>query len=482
MALIERPNFAKPPADGSTSSAPHAREPRPIGPHVVLERGNEAHASPASSVGAGSYGMRQKLHRALIEEIDQAALAEMADGEARAFVAEAVRQLVDREVAPGLGVIRERLVEQLVDDVLGLGPLEPLLRDPSVSEIMVNSWSQVFVERNGRLTLSGVLFRDDAHVVHVIERILAPAGRTIDEASPMVDARLPDGSRVNAVIPPAAVSGPTLTIRKFVADRLTADDLVAAGTLSEASARLLEATVSAGLNVLVSGGTGSGKTTLLNILSSWIPPDQRIITIEDPAELSLRQPHVVSLEARGGSGVHAVHQSELLKNALRMRPDRIIVGEVRGGEAFDMLQAMNTGHEGSMSTVHANSPRDAVRRVENMVLMAGFELPLRAIREQITSALDVVIQVARLRDGSRRVIAVSEVVGMEDQTVTMQDLYLFEHRGVDEDGHIRGLLKSTGLRPSFAERLEEAGFQLAATDGPERDDGSGRTGERWHVA
>lgn len=481
MALIERPNFASRRRQDGDGSSPHQREPRPIGQHVVVPRGLQLNAG-SPGLSPGSDGLRQKLHRALIEEIDQSALAEMADGDARTFVSEAVRELVDREVAPGLGVVRERLVEQLVDDVLGLGPLEPLLRDPSISEIMVNSWSQVFVERNGRLSLSGVQFRDDAHVVHVIERILAPAGRTIDESSPMVDARLPDGSRINAVIPPAAVSGPTLTIRKFVADRLTAEDLVAVGTLTPESSRLLEATVTAGLNVLISGGTGSGKTTLLNILSSWIPSDQRIITIEDPAELSLRQPHVVSLEARGGNGAHTVHQSALLKNALRMRPDRIVVGKVRGAEAFDMLQAMNTGHEGSMSTVHANTPRDAVRRVENMVLMAGFELPLRAIREQIASALDVVIQVARLRDGSRRVTAVSEVVGMEDQAVTMQDLYLFEQRSVDDSGRIDGVLKSTGLRPSFAERLEDAGFQLTGADTPAPGDDGGRPDGRWHVA
>ncbi len=477
MPLLERPNLSpvpRAPSDPAAGEAetPHARGEQSARAGSSGARGGGA-AFPAqravspprapAAVAATTDDVRRRLHRALIEEIDQAALGRMGDAAARTFVAQAVRELVDRDVAPSLGGARERLVEQLVDDVLGLGPLEPLLRDPSVSEIMVNGAMQVFVERHGRLSLSGVQFRDDAHVVHVIERILAPAGRTIDESMPMVDARLPDGSRVNAVIPPAATHGPALTIRKFVADRLTAEELVAAGSLSEDSARLLEACVNSGLNLIVSGGTGSGKTTLLNVLSSWIPADQRILTIEDPAELSLRQPHVVSLEARAGGGSQ-LRQADLLKNALRMRPDRIIVGEVRGGEAFDMLQAMNTGHEGSMSTVHANTPRDAVRRIENMVLMAGFELPVRAIREQIASAIDVVVQVARLRDGSRRVIAITEVVGMEDQTVTMQDLYLFEHRGVDDQGRIQGVLKPTGLRPSFVERLEEFGFTLAPAD------------------
>ena len=384
----------------------------------------------------------------------------MPQDEARNFVEQAVRQLIDREVPAGRAGFRERLQEQLVDDVLGLGPLEPLLRDSTVSEIMVNGAKQVFVERAGRLYVAPAEFQNDEHVIHVIERILAPTGRTIDESSPLVDARLPDGSRVNAVIPPASISGPLLTIRKFVADRLTADDLVAMGSLTQQSSDILAAAVHSGLNIIVSGGTGSGKTTMLNVLSSWIPSDERIVTIEDPAELSMRQPHVVRLEARPGERVGAVHQRDLLKNALRMRPDRIIVGEVRGSEAFDMLQAMNTGHDGSLSTVHANTPRDAIRRIENMVMMAGFDLPVRAIREQVASAIDVVIQIERMRDGSRRIVAISEVVGMEEQTVTMQDLFLFEQHGVDEEGRIVGEMKPTGLRPSFAERLESQGIRL----------------------
>lgn len=396
--------------------------------------------------------LRRDLHRKLIEEIDQATLSDMPDSEARSFVQEAAAELVNREVSAGLGGFRERLLEQLVDDILGLGPLEPLLRDPSIAEIMVNGPGSVYIERAGRLTLTGVQFRDDQHVLHVIERILAPAGRTIDESTPMVDARLPDGSRVNAVIPPASTIGPLLTIRKFVADRLTAEDLIEMGSLTQQSADLLQAAVDAGLNLIVSGGTGSGKTTMLNVLSTWIPSQHRILTIEDPAELSLRQPHVVALEARPGAQINPITQAALLKNSLRMRPDRIVVGEVRGGEAFDMLQAMNTGHEGSMSTVHANTPRDAVRRVENMVLMAGFELPIRAIREQIASALDMIVQVSRLRDGSRRVVAISEVVGMEDQTVTMQDLFTYDHQENE--------LVFQGLRPACADRLEAQGFTV----------------------
>ncbi|MBT5775289.1 MAG: CpaF family protein [Dehalococcoidia bacterium] len=426
---------------------------------------SDSNAPSAPGAPPTTAALRRDLHRKLIEEIDQAALSSMPDSEARSFVQEAASELVNREVSAGLGGFRERLLEQLVDDILGLGPLEPLLRDPSIAEIMVNGPGSVYIERAGRLTLTGVQFRDDQHVLHVIERILAPAGRTIDESTPMVDARLPDGSRVNAVIPPASTIGPLLTIRKFVADRLTAEDLIEMGSLTRQSADLLQAGVDAGLNIVVSGGTGSGKTTMLNVLSTWIPSQHRILTIEDPAKLSLRQPHVVALEARPGAQINPITQAALLKNSLRMRPDRIVVGEVRGGEAFDMLQAMNTGHEGSMSTVHANTPRDAVRRVENMVLMAGFELPIRAIREQIASALDMIVQVSRLRDGSRRVVAISEVVGMEDQTVTMQDLFAYDYHENE--------LVFQGLRPACADRLEAQGFTV-----PVGED-YGSTGTDW---
>ena len=456
VAEERRPPAAKPsprPATPKTAT-PAAQRPAPASPPP---------GSPGTMSASASADLRQRLHRSLIQEIDQAALSAMPEEEARSFVQQAVRQLIDREVPAGRSGFRERLQDQLVDDVLGLGPLEPLLRDKSISEIMVNGPDHVYVERSGKLTLADVHFQDNSHVIHVIERILAPLGRVIDESSPMVDARLADGSRVNAVIPPASIVGPLLTIRKFVADRLTAEDLVAGGSLTQEAAAVLGGCVHAGLNIIVSGGTGSGKTTMLNVLSSWIPADQRIVTIEDPAELSLRQPHVVSLEARPSLGGHnAITQRDLLRNSLRMRPDRIVVGEVRGSEAFDMLQAMNTGHEGSMSTVHANSPRDALSRIENMVMMAGFDLPQRAIREQISSAIHLVLQVARMRDGSRRTVAISEVVGMEDQTVTMQDLFVFEHRGEDESGSLLGVLKSTGLRPTFIERLEDHGVDIAS--------------------
>ena len=459
------------PSGGNTQ--PEVRpQPAPSAPVRNASTGNGVTSGNGTTSGSsGPLGgqtppttteLRRELHKKLIEEIDQVALAGMGEDEARSFVEEAAQELVSREVTRGLGGFRERLLEQLVDDILGLGPIEPLLRDPSISEIMVNGPSAVYVERAGRLSLSAAQFRDDAHVVHVIERILAPTGRQIDEANPLVDARLPDGSRVNAVIPPASTTGPLITIRKFVADRLTAADLVRMGSFSQQSANLLSAAVNAGLNIIVSGGTGSGKTTMLNVLSEWIPSQHRIVTIEDPTELNLRQPHVVSLEARPNATTNPLHQADLLRNALRMRPDRIIVGEVRGAEAFDMLQAMNTGHEGSMSTVHANTPRDAIRRIENMVMMAGFELPVKAIREQIASAIDMIVQVARLRDGTRRVVAISEVVGMEGDTVTMQDLYLFD-RELNE-------LISTGLRAVHAEDLEAYGFDIPLPDDEDYDD------------
>ena len=464
-------NGAPAPGGGGSAGNGASPQPQPAGPPPTPASG--ATGAITSTAASASADLRQRLHRTLIREIDQSALSSMPADEARAFVEQAVRQLIDREVPAGRAGFRDRLLQQLADDVLGLGPLEPLLRDQSISEIMVNGAQKVYVERSGKLHLADVHFQDDAHVVHVIERIIAMTGRTIDEASPLVDARLEDGSRVNAVIAPASISGPLLTIRKFVADRLTADDLVELGSLSAGARDILAACVHAGLNIIVSGGTGSGKTTMLNVLSSWIPSDERIVTIEDPAELSLRQPHVVRLEARANDradGGQAIAQRDLLKNALRMRPDRIIVGEVRGEEAFDMLQAMNTGHDGSLSTVHANTPRDAVRRIENMVMMAGFDLPIRAIREQIASAIDMVMQVERMRDGSRRTVAIAEVVGMEDQTVTMQDLFVFEQHGQDEEERILGALEPTGLRPSFADRLEAQGVTIPVP-GEEDEDG-----------
>ncbi|MBI2301409.1 MAG: CpaF family protein [Armatimonadetes bacterium] len=361
---------------------------------------------------------------------------------------------------------RTQLVQEILHEMKGLGPLEPLLADPTISEVMVNAYNLVFVERKGRLEQAEVRFRDDQHVMAVIEKIVAPLGRRIDEASPMVDARLKDGpaagSRVNAIIPPLALKGPCLTIRKFSADPLTINDLVNFGTLTAESAQFLDACVKARLNIVVSGGTGSGKTTLLNILSGFIPNDERIITVEDAAELQLRQQHVVTLETRPANveGKGQVTIRDLVKNTLRMRPDRIVVGECRGGEALDMLQAMNTGHDGSLTTAHANNPREMLARLETMVLMAGMDLPLRAIREQIASAVDLVVQQARFKDGSRRVEFVTEVIGMEGEIITLQDLFVFEQSGMNDEGQILGTLKPTGIRPRCYDRIVQAGIRL----------------------
>ena len=357
---------------------------------------------------------------------------------------------------------RQRIVQQLGDEVLGFGPITSLLNDDDVTEIMVNSAQQVYVERKGRLELSGVTFRDSEHVIQVIEKIVAPLGRRIDESSPMVDARLPDGSRVNAIIPPLAIKGPTLTIRKFSRDPLTIDNLVNFGTVGPSMAKFLQACVLARLNIVVSGGTGSGKTTTLNCLSSFIPSDERIVTIEDAAELQLKQEHVVTLETRPPNieGKGAVTIRDLVRNSLRMRPNRVVIGEVRGGEALDMLQAMNTGHDGSLTTGHANTPRDMLSRLETMVLMAGMELPVRAIREQISSAIDVIVQQSRLRDGSRKITHICEVVGMEGDVITLQDIFVFTQTGRDTNGKIMGDFKPTGIRPQFYDKLVEAGVQL----------------------
>jgi pilus assembly protein CpaF len=358
---------------------------------------------------------------------------------------------------------RARLAQEVVDEVLGHGPIEPYLRDPTVSEIMVNGPDQIYVERAGVLQAVGVRFLDATHLRRTIEKIVARVGRRIDESSPMVDARLPDGSRVNAVLGPIALDGPVLTIRKFATDPFTVNDLVAFGTFTPAVAEFLRLCVQGRLNVLVTGGTGSGKTTTLNVMSAFIPPTERIVTIEDAAELQLRQPHVVRMEARpsNSEGRGEVSIRDLVRNALRMRPDRIVVGEVRDGAALDMLQAMNTGHEGSITTVHANSPRDGLARLETMVLMAGVDLPVRAIREQVSSALDLVVHQARLRDGSRRILAVAEVLGMEGDTITMQDVFAFDwNAGRDHEGRPLSMLRPTGLRPRFADKLGEHGVHL----------------------
>ncbi len=361
--------------------------------------------------------------------------------------------------------IRDQIFHDILDDLLGFGPLQPLLEDQDISEIMVNGAKNVYIERRGKIQKTNITFDDDNAVVRLIEKIVLPLGRRIDADSPTVDARLPDGSRVNAVIPPCAIDGPTITIRKFLRDKLTIQQLVNLGSITNNMADFIRACVVARLNVIISGGTGSGKTTLLNILSGFIPDDERILTIEDAAELKLQQDHVVRLETKAANadGRNAVPIRELVRNALRMRPDRIVVGECRGGEALDMLQAMNTGHDGSLTTLHANTPRDALSRLETMVLMSGMDLPVRVIREQIASAIDLIVQQARLKDGTRKVISISEVSGMEGDTIVMTEIFKFEQTGISQDGRVLGELKPTGIRPLFTPRLEAAGFKL----GPE---------------
>ena len=359
--------------------------------------------------------------------------------------------------------MRKHLFDEIVDEFTGFGPIQPLLDDPDVSEVMVNGPNKVFIEKNGRLTKSGVTFDDDDHVMRIIDRIILPLGRRVDADSPTVDARLPDGSRVNAVIRPVSIDGPCITIRKFKKDKLKVEDLIKFGSLTQNMGEFLRACVHAHLNIVVSGGTGSGKTTLLNVLSSFIPEHDRIVTIEDAAELQLQQDHVLRLETKVANidGKGSVTIRDLVKNSLRMRPDRIVVGECRGGETLDMLQAMNTGHDGSLTTLHANSPRDSISRMETMVLMAGMDLPLKVVRQQISSAIDLIVQQTRLKDGSRKVTSITEVAGMEGETVVLTDVFKFEQTGLGKDGKILGDLKATGIRPIFGPRLEAAGFKLS---------------------
>jgi pilus assembly protein CpaF len=407
--------------------------------------------------------LKFRLHQRLIEELEASKLESGDPHRTREVVEGASRAIIAAEMPGVVGFSRDELVAAVTDEILGYGPIEPLLQDPTVSEVMVNSPDTVYFEKEGRLYLSPIRFRDNNHIVRIIERILAPLGRRVDESSPMVDARLPDGSRVNIVVPPVAPKSPTMTIRKFRQDKMTMDDLVTTGTFTSDLTEFMRACVQAKLNTIISGGTGSGKTTLLNALSGYIPDTERIVTIEDPTELKLQQAHVVTLEARPPSleGRGEVSQRDLLRNCLRMRPDRIIVGEVRGSEAFDMMQAMNTGHEGSISTVHANTPRDALARIENMILMASLDLPSRAIREQIASAVHIILQISRMSDGTRKLTHVSEVVGMEGQVVTMQDIFRFEQQGIDGEGRVKGVFKSTGIRPKFAEKFESLGINLS---------------------
>jgi pilus assembly protein CpaF len=405
------------------------------------------------------------LHRRILDRLDLEKLGRASNGEAREEVLVLVRNMISAEPMPLSATERERLAREILDEIFGLGPLESLLRDSTISDILVNRFDRIYIERHGKIQPSSLCFRDDAHLRQIIDRIVSRVGRRVDESSPMVDARLPDGSRVNAIIPPLSVDGPCLSIRRFGREPLTADMLLDNKTFSEPMLELLRTMVAGRLNILVSGGTGAGKTTLLNVLSSYIPNNERIITIEDAAELQLRQEHIVRLETRPPNieGRGAVRQRELVINSLRMRPDRIIVGEVRGEEAFDMLQAMNTGHEGSLTTVHANSPRDALSRVENMVSLANLNIPERAMRQQIASAIHAIVQVTRMSDGSRRVSNICEVMGIEGNVITTQDIFVLERRGVTDTGRIRATFRATGIRPRFSDKLSAAGLRLAAS-------------------
>jgi pilus assembly protein CpaF len=406
--------------------------------------------------------VKADLHRKILDRLDLEKLGRTQNETAREEVLLLIRNTVNSEAVPLSFAERERLAREILDEIFGLGPLEPLLKDPTISDILVNRFDRVYVERAGKIEPTGLSFKDDQHLMQIIDRIVSRVGRRVDESSPMVDARLIDGSRVNAIIPPLAIDGPCLSIRRFGRDPVTARNMIENKTLTEPMLELLSAMVKGRLNILISGGTGAGKTTLLNVLSGYIPNSERIVTIEDAAELQLKQEHVVRLETRPPNieGKGAVRQRQLVINSLRMRPDRIVVGEVRGEEAFDMLQAMNTGHEGSLTTVHANSQRDALARIENMFSMANLNIPERAVRSQISAAIHAVVQIARLSDGTRKVISITEVTGVADELIAMQDIFLFDRVGIDEGGKVKGVFKATGVRPKFADRLAVTGCRL----------------------
>jgi pilus assembly protein CpaF len=426
------------------------------------ERGAAARSEEERKKENAFSELKAKIHFRLLSLLDLSRLAEAPEETLLEDLRRGIGIILSEEKVPLTMPEKERLCKEVRDELLGYGPLEPLLHDATINDILVNRYDQVYVERRGKLFRSPVRFKDNAHLLNIIEKIASGVGRRIDESSPMVDARLPDGSRVNAIIPPLALDGPSLSIRKFAKDPIKVQDLIQLGSITPEIAQVLEAMVKARLNILISGGTGTGKTTFLNVLSSFIPFDERIITIEDSAELQLQQEHVVRLETRPPNleGMGEVTQRDLVRNALRMRPERIILGEVRAGEALDMLQAMNTGHDGSLATIHANSPRDALTRLETMVSMAGLNIPDRAIRHQISSALDVVIQLARLSDGSRKMMNLFEIIGMEGEMITMQEIFLFELMGVGEDRRVLGHFKTTGIRPKFMKRLEAMGIHL----------------------
>ena len=409
--------------------------------------------------------LKSAVHRDLLTKVDLEKVASTRDGRIRGQVFGVIQELVSALDTPMSGPEREKMAREVLDEVFGLGPLEPLLQDPTINDILVNTHKQVYVERAGILEETGVMFKDDAHLMHIIDKIVAAVGRRVDESSPMVDARLADGSRVNVIIPPLAIDGPTLSIRRFGHIPLTEDDLILNRTLISPMLEVLKGAVKARLSMVISGGTGAGKTTFLNVLSGYISDKERIVTIEDSAELQLKQRHVVRLETRPPNveGKGAVKQRQLVINSLRMRPDRIIVGEVRGEEALDMLQAMNTGHDGSLTTVHANSPRDAISRMETMALMANLNLPERAIRQQIASAVAIVVQLSRMSDGTRRMTHLTEITGMDEEVVSMQDIFVFEKQGIGPNGRVIGQFSATGIRPKFAERLKASGITLPAS-------------------
>jgi len=429
----------------------------------MVPSGNGDGNGTGNGAGQASFQeMKSRLHRALINRMDLTKLGSLAPEQVHDEVSRLAEGVLISEAMPLSAADRERLIDEVQHELFGLGPLEPLLTDSTISDILVNSPDKIYIERRGKIELTRVNFKDDEHLMRVIERIVSSVGRRIDESSPMVDARLKDGSRVNAIIPPLSIDGPVLSIRRFGAEPLRISALIENRALTKDIAEMLEMCVRARMNMVISGGTGAGKTTLLNALSAYIPENERIVTIEDSAELQLQQPHVVRLETRPPNieGRGEVAQRDLVRNALRMRPDRIVIGEVRGGEAIDMLQAMNTGHDGSLTTVHANTPRDALSRLETMIQMTGMRLSERAMRQQIAAAINLVLQVARLSDGTRRVTSISEITGMEGETITMQEIFQFERTGVDREGVVVGRFRATGIRPRFAERLKAHGMQL----------------------
>jgi len=432
-------------------------------PLDAVTRGSRDEGDPTErSLSRLELEWKWKIHAKLLEVVDLSLIGTLGEEEARVQIRDISQRLLVEESAPLSVEQRKRVIGRIEDEVLGLGPLEPLLKDSSISDILVNGPEQVYVERKGRLQRTDIRFTDDRHLLNIIDRIVSAVGRRIDESSPMVDARLADGSRVNAIIPPLALNGPTLSIRRFAVELLGMQDLISLDSVTDAVARVLEGVVKGRLNILISGGTGAGKTTMLNILSGYIPDNERIITIEDSAELQLQQPHVVRLETRPPNieGKGEVTARDLVRNSLRMRPERIVVGEVRGAEALDMLQAMNTGHDGSLTTIHANTPRDAMSRVENMVSMSGINFPMKTLRAQIASAINVVLQIERHEDGKRRVVSLQEISGMEGDVITMSELFAFEREGLDEEGNVLGALKATGVVPAFHKELRGKGIDL----------------------